>query len=137
MSIRFFNDREVRAVWDEEHSKWWFSATDIVRAINDEDDYKKSEVCLNEMGAAWLLIGVLYLSFYLVWDLINLDGSHYIYEKDIKICKKDDVVSLCQKIAKLLQINALNRMNAIYTYIDRFMNLIHRDYRMSIGTFDE
>ena len=40
-SIRFFNDREVRAVWDEEHSKWWFSATDIVRAINDEDDYRK------------------------------------------------------------------------------------------------
>ena len=32
-SIRFFNDREVRAVWDEENSKWWFSATDIVRAI--------------------------------------------------------------------------------------------------------
>ena len=41
-SIRFFNDRAVRAVWDEEHSKWWFSATDIVRAINDEDDYTKA-----------------------------------------------------------------------------------------------
>ena len=41
-SIRFFNDREVRAVWDEEHSKWWFSATDIVRAINNEEDYTKS-----------------------------------------------------------------------------------------------
>mgnify|MGYP002623189946 CR=1 FL=1 len=41
-SIRFFNDREVRAVWDEEHSKWWFSATDIVRAVNDEDDYVKA-----------------------------------------------------------------------------------------------
>ena len=40
-SIRFFNDREVRSVWDEENSKWWFSATDIVRAINDEEDYKK------------------------------------------------------------------------------------------------
>lgn len=40
-SIRFYNDRVVRAVWDEEHSKWWFSAIDIVRAINDEDDYKK------------------------------------------------------------------------------------------------
>ena len=23
ISIRFFNDTEVRAVWDEEHSKWW------------------------------------------------------------------------------------------------------------------
>ena len=41
-SIRFFNDREVRAVWDEEHSKWWFSATDIVRAINNEEDYVKA-----------------------------------------------------------------------------------------------
>ncbi|MBQ9294884.1 MAG: Fic family protein [Bacteroidaceae bacterium] len=40
-SIRFYGDREVRAVWDEEHNKWWFSAIDIVQAINDEEDYKK------------------------------------------------------------------------------------------------
>ena len=40
-SIRFFNNREVRAVWDEENAKWWFSATDIVRAINNESDYTK------------------------------------------------------------------------------------------------
>ena len=41
-SIRFFNDHEVRAVWDEENNKWWFSATDIVGAINNEDDYVKA-----------------------------------------------------------------------------------------------
>ena len=41
-SIRFYNDYEVRAVWDEKNSKWWFSATDIVRAINDEEDYTKA-----------------------------------------------------------------------------------------------
>jgi cell filamentation protein len=41
ISIRFYKDRKVRAVWDDENNKWWFSATDIVRAINDEDDYKK------------------------------------------------------------------------------------------------
>ena len=41
-SIRFFKDWQVRAVWDEEHSKWWFSAVDIVRAINDEEDYVKA-----------------------------------------------------------------------------------------------
>ena len=40
-SIRFFNDRKVRAVWSDEESKWWFSAIDVVRAINDEDDYTK------------------------------------------------------------------------------------------------
>ncbi len=41
-SIRFYNDHVVRAVWDEENAKWWFSATDIVRAINDEEDYIKA-----------------------------------------------------------------------------------------------
>ena len=41
-SIRFFNDREVRAVWDEEHSKWWFSVLDIIAAINEQGDYQKT-----------------------------------------------------------------------------------------------
>ena len=41
ISIRFFNDREVRAVWDEENSKWWFSALDIVGVLNEQDDYEK------------------------------------------------------------------------------------------------
>ena len=41
-SIRFFNDREVRAVWDEEHCKWWFSVLDIIAAINEQDDYQKT-----------------------------------------------------------------------------------------------
>ena len=42
ISIRFFNDREVRAVWDEENAKWWFSVLDVVAAINNEEDYSKS-----------------------------------------------------------------------------------------------
>lgn len=41
-SIRFYNDREVRAVWDDDNSRWLFSAIDIVRAINDEPDYVKA-----------------------------------------------------------------------------------------------
>lgn len=41
-SIRFFKDYEVRAVWDEEQNKWWFSAVDIVRAINKEENYIKA-----------------------------------------------------------------------------------------------
>ncbi len=41
ISIRFFNDREVRAVWDEANSKWWFSVLDIVSVLNEEDDYNK------------------------------------------------------------------------------------------------
>lgn len=41
ISIRFFNDREVRAVWDDEYSKWWFSVLDIVGVLNEEPDYTK------------------------------------------------------------------------------------------------
>lgn len=41
-SIRFFNDREVRAVWDDNHNKWWFSVLDIIAAINEQDDYQKT-----------------------------------------------------------------------------------------------
>ena len=41
-SIRFYNDHEVRAIWDEEHSKWWFSVLDIVGAINNQENYQKN-----------------------------------------------------------------------------------------------
>ena len=42
ISIRFFNDREVRAVWDEQNDKWWFSVIDIVAVLNEQDDYDKA-----------------------------------------------------------------------------------------------
>ena len=42
ISIRFFDDREVRAVWDEENNKWWFSVLDIIAVLTDQDDYTKT-----------------------------------------------------------------------------------------------
>ncbi len=42
ISIRFFNDREVRAVWDEDNNKWWFSVIDIVAVLTDQDNYNKA-----------------------------------------------------------------------------------------------
>lgn len=42
VSIRFYKDREVRAVWDDENNKWWFSVIDIVGVLNAQDDYKKN-----------------------------------------------------------------------------------------------
>ncbi len=42
ISIRFYKDHKVRAVWDEEHSHWWFSVLDIVGAINRQDDHEKN-----------------------------------------------------------------------------------------------
>ncbi len=42
ISIRFFDDREVRAIWDEENNKWWFSVLDIIAVLTDQDDYTKA-----------------------------------------------------------------------------------------------
>ena len=42
ISIRFFNDREVRAVWDKKNAKWWFSVLDIVAVLTNQDDYGKT-----------------------------------------------------------------------------------------------
>ncbi|HWV72356.1 MAG TPA: Fic family protein [Pseudosphingobacterium sp.] len=42
VSIRFFDDREVRAIWDDEQNKWWFSVLDIVAVLTDQNDYTKT-----------------------------------------------------------------------------------------------
>lgn len=42
ISIRFFDDREVRALWDEPNAKWWFSVLDIVAVLTDQNDYAKT-----------------------------------------------------------------------------------------------
>ncbi len=42
ISIRFFDDREVRAVWVEENNKWWFSVLDIIAVLTDQSDHAKN-----------------------------------------------------------------------------------------------
>jgi len=42
ISIRFYKDYKVRAVWDEDHNQWWFSILDIVGAVNEQDDHEKN-----------------------------------------------------------------------------------------------
>jgi len=41
VSIRFFNDKEVRAVWNNENSKWYFSVLDVIGVLRNESDYNK------------------------------------------------------------------------------------------------
>lgn len=42
VSIRFFEDKEVRAVWNDEKSCWYFSVVDIVGILNEQEDYAKT-----------------------------------------------------------------------------------------------
>jgi cell filamentation protein len=38
ISIRFFDDKEVRAVWDEQNNKWYFNIVDICAVLTDSKD---------------------------------------------------------------------------------------------------
>jgi len=40
-AIRLFEEREVRAEWDEQGEKWWFSILDIVGILTEQPDYSK------------------------------------------------------------------------------------------------
>jgi len=42
ISIRFFNDQEVRAIWNDETGSWFFSVLDIVGVLNGQSDYVKT-----------------------------------------------------------------------------------------------
>lgn len=41
ISIRFYNDREVRAVWSEEQGEWFFAIVDIISAITGSESPRK------------------------------------------------------------------------------------------------
>ena len=109
-SIRFFNDRKVRAVWDDVHSKWWFSATDIVRAINDEKDYTKA-------GNYWR-----WLKKKLAGDNIQLvsDTHEFKFEAPDGKMRKADVLD-ANGVLTLAKHYPNNRANAFldwFTYSD-------------------
>ena len=42
VSVRFFNGKEVRSVWDDQNSRWLFSVIDVIGVLNEEDDYEKN-----------------------------------------------------------------------------------------------
>ena len=35
ISIRFFNDKEVRAAWDYDGNRWLFSVVDVIAVLTD------------------------------------------------------------------------------------------------------
>lgn len=91
-SIRFFNDREVRAVWDDERNCWWFSATDIVRAINDEPEYVKAANYWRWLKRKLSQSGIQFVSGTHKLKIVAADGKKYnsdaLLAEDILILAK-------------------------------------------------
>ena len=77
ISIRFFDDREVRALWDEVNSKWWFSVLDIVAVLTNQNDYTKTRNYWKYLKAKLKKEGVQLVSNTTQLKLIAADGKQY------------------------------------------------------------
>ena len=42
-SIRFFEEKNVRSIWNEKNDKWYFSIIDIVAVLTNQAEYKKAQ----------------------------------------------------------------------------------------------
>jgi cell filamentation protein len=77
ISIRFFDDREVRALWDEVNAKWWFSVLDIVAVLTNQNDYTKTRNYWKYLKAKLKKEGVQLVSDTTQLKLIAADGKQY------------------------------------------------------------
>lgn len=41
VSIRFYNDREVRTVWDDDNNIWMISIVDVIASVTDSPNPRK------------------------------------------------------------------------------------------------
>ena len=38
MTVKLFEDRNVRAAWDEQNEKWWFAVVDVVAILTESEN---------------------------------------------------------------------------------------------------
>ena len=48
-SVRLFEERKVRSVWDDQNEKWYFSIVDIVAILTDNKDFLTARKCWNKL----------------------------------------------------------------------------------------
>ena len=78
ISIRFFDDREVRAVWDDQHAKWWFSVLDIIAILTNQDDYTKTRNYWKYLKAKFKKEKIELVSDTTQLKILASDGKRYL-----------------------------------------------------------
>ena len=56
-SLKLFEDKQIRSVWNEKEEEWYFSVVDVVRALTDSIDpkqyIKKMRARDEELNSKW------------------------------------------------------------------------------------
>ena len=110
ISIRFYKDRKVRAVWDEDRNQWWFSVLDIVGAVNEQDDHEKNRNFWKYLKAKLKKGNSELVSATTQLKLTASDGKKY----------KTDVISQAgvEELAKAIPNNQATAFLSWFTYSD-------------------
>ena len=110
ISIRFYKDRKVRAVWDEDRNLWWFSVLDIVGAVNEQDDHEKNRNYWKYLKAKLKKENSELVSSTTQLKLTASDGKKY----------KTDVISQAgvEELAKAIPNNQAAAFLSWFTYSD-------------------
>ena len=91
ISIRFFNDKEVRAAWDENGNRWVFSVVDVIAVLTESQNPRKYWSVLktrlkkagNELTTKCSQL-----------KLLSADGKHYLTD----CLSQDDLLHLVEVI---------------------------------------
>ena len=110
ISIRFFDDKEVRAVWDDEQAKWWFSVLDVISVLRGVDDYAKNRNYWKYLKAKLKKENIELVSATNQLKLTAADGKKYLTDT----FDYDGIV----EIAKNFPSKQANRFIEWFTYSD-------------------
>ena len=110
ISIRFFDNKEVRAIWDDVQNKWWFSVLDIVAVLTDQDDYMKTRNYWKYLKAKLKKENSQVVSKTTQLKLLAHDGKKYVSD----MLDYDGIIAL----GKVFPGTKANRFIEWFTYSD-------------------
>ena len=92
--IKLFESHHVRAEWDAEHEKWWFSVLDTIAILTDQPDYKKVRNYWKWLKNKLNAEGSQLVSATNQLKLVAADGKRY----KIEVLDTEQVLRLIQSI---------------------------------------
>ena len=104
ISIRFFDDREVRALWDQQNAKWWFSVVDVVAILRQESDYAKARNYWRWLKRKLLKDNIQLVSTTHQLKLIAADGKKYLTDT----LDSDGIIALAKNFPNNKALNFLD-----------------------------
>lgn len=92
--IKLFESQQVRAQWDADRQKWWFSVLDIISVLTDQADYKKVRNYWKWLKNKLIVEGSQLVSVTNQLKMKAADGKNYLTD----VADNEQILRLIQSI---------------------------------------